>query len=192
MTQQGPNIIEIYEGAVQEMLPALAAVRPDQLTAQTACTEWNVQQLIIHNIKVADFVHGILQGNNTTDAGEVGGPLPAEGARDAFAAGTTQVLDFLKAANDLNQVIETPFGSMPISSFLMFPTMDIVLHKWDLAKGTGEGAAIDAGLAEACFGLLQGGAAAGGREMGIFGAEVTVPMSASIQDKLLALSGRAP
>ncbi len=184
-------MIELYEGAVQQMLPALAAVRPDQLTAQTACTEWNVQQLVIHNIKVADFVHGILQGNNTTDPGEVGDPLPAEGARAAFAAGTTRVLDFLKT-NDMSQVIETPFGEMPIGNFVMFPTMDIVLHKWDLAKGTGQGATIDAGLAEACFGLLQGGAAAGGREMGIFGPEVTVPMSASIQEKLLAISGRTP
>ena len=154
MAQQGPNVIELYEGAVQQMLPALASVRADQLTSQTACTEWNVQNLITHNIKVADYVLGIIQGNNTTNPMEVGDPLPAQGAEPAFAAGTTRVLDLLKATNDLNQVVETPFGPMPIANFVMFPTLDIVLHKWDLAKGTGQSTAIDASLAEACFGVL--------------------------------------
>ena len=191
MAQQGPNIIELYEGAVQQMLPALAAIRADQLTSPTACSEWNVQNLVVHNIKVADYVAGVIQGNNTTNPIEVGDPMPAQGAEAAFAENTTRVLDILKATTDLNQEVETPFGSMPIAHFLMFPTMDIVLHKWDLAKGTGQSTSIDAGIAEACFGALQG-VAEGGRQTGIFGAEVTVPISASIQDKLLGLSGRTP
>jgi len=66
MTQQGPNPIELYEGAVQQMLPVLAGVRADQLSASTPCTEWTVQNLITHNIKVADYIHGTIRGNNTT------------------------------------------------------------------------------------------------------------------------------
>ena len=45
MTQQGPNIIELYEAAVQQMLPTLGAVTADQLTNATPCVEWNVQNL---------------------------------------------------------------------------------------------------------------------------------------------------
>ena len=149
MAQQGPNVIELYEGAVQQMLPTLAAVKAEQLSSSTPCVEWNVQNVITHNIKVADFVHGILQGNNTTNPMEVGDPLPSQGARDAFAAGTSRVLDLLKSTSDLNQVVETPFGSMPIANFVMFPTLDIVIHSWDLAKGTGQNTTLDAGLAEA-------------------------------------------
>lgn len=188
---QAPNIIDLYEGAVQQMLPALGAVTADQLGASTPCVEWTVQNLITHNIKVADYVHGTIQGNNTTNPGEVGDPLPAQGARDAFAAGTSRVLDLLKSTTDLNEVIETPFGPMPIANFIMFPTLDIVIHKWDLAKGTGQSTALDAGLAEACFGALQMGAEMG-REAGAFGAEINIPLSASVQDKLIALSGRTP
>ena len=191
MTQQGPNPIELYEGAVQQMLPALAGVRADQLSASTPCTEWTVQNLITHNIKMADFIHGTIRGNNTTNPMEVGDPLPSQGARDAFAAGTTRVLDLLKSTSDLNQVIETPFGPMPIAVFIMFPAMDIVIHKWDLAKGTGQDTSLDSGLSEACFGCVQMGAE-DGRQAGIFGPEIKVPLSASIQDKLLAVSGRQP
>ena len=169
MAQQGPNVIELYDGAVQQMLPTLGAVKADQFTAATPCTEWNVQNLITHNIKVADYALGLLRGNNTTNPMEVNDPLPAQGARDAFAAGTTRVLDLLKSTSDLNQVIETPFGPMPIANFFMFPTLDIVIHKWDLAKGTGQSTSLDAGLAEACFGALQMGAEMG-RQEGVFGA----------------------
>ncbi len=190
MTQQGPNIIELYEAAVQQMLPTLGAVKADQLTVATPCTEWTVQNLITHNIKIAEFVRGIIQGNNTTNPMEVGDPLPAQGARGAFAAGTGRVLDLLKSS-DLNQVVETPFGPMPIANFIMFPTLDIVIHKWDLAKGTGQSTSLDAGLVEVCYGVMQM-AAEPGRAGGAFGPEVTVPMAASMQDKLLALSGRKP
>ena len=147
--------------------------------------------MIIHNIKGADFLHGLIQGNNTTNPREVGDPLPSQGASDAFAAGTTRVLDLLKSNSDLNQVIETPIGPMPLANFIMFPILDIVIHKWDLAKGTGQATSLDSGLSEACFGAMQMGAG-GGRQAGVFGPEVTVPISASIQDKLLGISGRQP
>jgi hypothetical protein len=55
MAQQ-PNVIDLYQGAVDGMLPTLSAVKADQLTASTPCTEWTVQNLITHNLKIADFV----------------------------------------------------------------------------------------------------------------------------------------
>ena len=190
MAQQGPNPIELYEGAVQQMLPTLGGVKPDQLNAATPCTDWTVQNLINHNIKIADFAQGIIQGNNTTNPFDVGDPLPPQGAREAFAAGTSKVIELLKS-RDLNEVVETPFGPMPIANFIMFPMLDIVVHKWDLAKGTSQGTSLDAGLAEACYSALQMGVEQG-RSGGAFGPEVTVPITASFADKLLALSGRQP
>jgi uncharacterized protein (TIGR03086 family) len=188
---QEPNVIELYEGAVQNMLPILGGIRENQLTASTPCTEWNVQNLVIHNIKVTGFAQGIIRGNNAVDAMDVIGQVPSEGAVDAFVTGTNGVLDLLKNSADLGEVIETPFGKMPIAHFIMFPTLDIVIHKWDLAKGTGQNTDIDAGLAEATYGALQTGAELG-RQFGIFAAEVEIPISASIQEKLLAISGRMP
>ena len=78
----------------------------------------------------------------------------------------------------------------------MFPTLDITVHKWDLAKGTNQDTSIDSGLAQVCYGVAEASAemlrqnAAQGQPS--FGPEVTVPISARIQDKLLAISGRTP
>ena len=191
MAHQGPSVIELYEGAVQQMLPTLATVKADQLGASTPCTEWTVQNLINHNLKVPEFVCGLIQGNITVNPMEVGDPLPAQGARDAFVAGTARVLDLLESIGDLDRIISTHFGPMPIVDFLMFPILDLVLHKWDLAKGTGQNTSMDSSLAEACFGAMQMGAETG-RQAGTFGAKISVAVSANIQDKLLALSGRQP
>ena len=178
------------------MRPIIAGVTPNQLGNATPCAEWNVQQLIAHNIGVTGFALGMLQGNIPVNPMEVTGDIPAEGAENAFAAGANRVLDFLKSADDLSKVIDTPFGPLPLGQIVLFPTLDITVHKWDLAKGTDQNTSIDSGLAEVCYKVAEGSAeflranAALGQPS--FGPEVSVPISASIQNKLLAISGRQP
>ena len=192
MAQPGPSPIDIYEAAVQQMLPTLAGIKADQLSSSTPCSEWNVQNLIIHNLRVAEFTNGVLKGT-PVDSGEmflVAQPIPTEGAEAVFTAETNSVLATAKAMN-LETVLETPFGAMPASQFLMVPLADLVIHKWDLAKATDQNTTMDSGLAEVCLQVLLPGMEEG-REGGFFGAEVQVPMSGSIQEKLLGLSGRQP
>ena len=193
MAQQAkPNPIELYEAAVKLMQPIVAGVKPSQLTASTPCTTWNVQALLSHNIKVAQWAQGLITGGPATvNPMEVSGALPREGAAVAFSSGTAAVLAALKGRGVLEKVITTPFGQMPVGQFIMFPMLDIVIHKWDLAKGTNQNVSLDAGLSQVCFNVLQMGVEQG-RKGGVFGPEVKVPISASIQNKLLALSGRKP
>ena len=87
--------------------------------------------------------------------------MPSQGARDAFDPGTSSLVDLLKSTSDLNQIVETPFGPMPIANFVMFPTLGIVIHRWGLAKGTGQGTSIDSGLAEVCYQVLAASPRAG-------------------------------
>ena len=194
MAQQGPSPIELYEGAVQQMLPIIGGVKEDQLGAATPCTDWNVQALITHNLKVAQVFYDIIAETGAADPsimGALSDPLPEEGAEAAFKAGTARVLEAIKASGKLEKVLDTPFGKMPAGQCLMIAFGDIVLHKWDLAKATDQNTSIDSSLAEACFGALSQGIGKA-RDAGFFGREVLVPLRASIQDKLLGLSGRQP
>ncbi len=192
MAQQGPNPIEVYEGAVQSLLPIIAGIKPDQVGAATPCSEWNVGALINHNILVSQFAGGIITGK---DAGvnpfAPSSELPSEGAVAAFEAGTKAILEAIKVAGALEKEVETPFGRMPVSNFLMIPMADMVVHKWDLAKATNQDTSLDSNLAEVCYQCLTP-AVAGGREAGFFGNEVSIPISASIQERLLGLTGRKP
>ncbi len=190
MAQQGPNPVEVYEATVQSMQTIIAGVRADQVSASTPCTDWNVQALINHNIKVSQFFNGILTGAGGVNPMEVNVPLPPEGAAAAFEAATSGLLTTAKAT-DLERVVEAPFGSMPAGQLMMIPFGDMLIHKWDLAKATGQDTSLDSGLAEVCYQLISG-LLEGGRDPNNFSPAVTVPASASMQDKLLAFSGRQP
>ena len=174
------------------MLPKMAGIKADQLSLPTPCSEWNVQSLINHNLRVAVFANSVLNGA-PGDPGEmfsVADPIPTEGAEAVLRANTAAVLATAKSM-DMATTVETPFGPMPAGDFLMIPMGDLVLHNWDLSKATGQSTDMDSGLAEACFGFLSQ-AIEGARQGGFFGSEVQVPITASIQDKLLGMSGRTP
>ena len=192
MTQQGmPNPIELYEGAVGYMRPILAGIQSQQLTSPTPCTNWNVQQLIIHNIKVAQWVNSVFTGGEGPDPFAVDDHLPSEGAEAAFMAATNDVLAAIKVPGMLEKVLETPFGEMPAGNFLMMPFGDILIHKWDLAKATNQDTGMDSSMADACFKAMEP-MADGGRQSGFFGPAVVVAANASDRDKLLGLTGRTP
>ena len=122
--------------------------------------------------------------------GNVDHPFPSEGAEAALISITDQGLATIKEI-DLAAVGETPFGAMSGGQFIMVPITDMIVHSWDIAKATGQNTTLDAGLAELGYNVLVN-VAEGGRANGAFGPEVTVPASASFQDRMLGLSGRQP
>ena len=189
--QQMPNPIELYEAVSHGFAQAVRGVRDDQMSNATPCTEWTVQALLNHNINVAGTFHRLLTAGPPADALDLSGPLPQEGALAAFEAGAARVLEAAKSPGKMEEELDTPFGRMPAGQLLMFPFMDMLLHRWDLSKGTDQATTMDSALAEVCYKIFEP-MADGLRPRGIFGPAVTVPISASMQDKLLGLTGRNP
>ncbi|NQW21869.1 MAG: TIGR03086 family protein [SAR202 cluster bacterium] len=188
---QRPNPIEIYEAVRAQLRPILTAGAA-QPNSSTTCSEWNVQALVNHAISVQQFAQDVL-GPGTPDPtkmGDVNHAFPSEGVEAALVSITDQVLATLKTM-DFEAVVGTPFGDMPGGQFIMVPITDMIVHTWDIAKSTGQNTTLDAGLCELGYNVLTN-VAAGGRENGAFGPEITVPGDASFQDKMLALSGRQP
>ena len=190
---QSPNPIELYEAAVQRMLSTLEAVRPDQLTSPTPCSEWDVQSLINHNLRVSELAGNVLSGApaNVGDMFVVAGPLPTEGGAAAFGANTGAVLNTARSM-DLEGAIETPFGPMPARNLLMICMNDVVVHTWDVSEATGQNTTLDSGLAEVCYNNFVRAFEQGRPGAAFFGPALSVPDSANIQDKLLAFVGRTP
>ena len=189
---QGPNPIEMYESAVSALAPIMAGVTAAQINSGTPCTEWSVQSLINHALAVQAFANSTISGTTGDMAamGQVDHALPSKGAAAAFKAITDTTLATLKSAN-LEVTVKTPFGEMPGGNFIMIPITDMIIHKWDLAKATGQNTDIDDALAELGLAALTP-AFSGGRDAAFFGTEVTVAAGASAQDRLLGLSGRTP
>ena len=200
MSQQMPNPIELYEAAHQVFRKTLEGVKENQMGNSTPCTEWTVQNLINHNIAVTGFAHGALTENitvNPMDIGELGAALPADGPVAALDAGVAKVLELVEQSGSAGQKITTPFGEMTRGEFLMAPFMDLLIHSWDLSKGTGQSTNLDTGLVDVCYAAFSPQVdgirnTEGGDGRHIFGARIAIADSAAVQDKLLGMLGRQP
>ena len=190
MTKAAPHPIDLYEAASQAMLSTMTGVTTAQLSDPTPCTEWNVRQLINHNLKVSQWAINMLTGGPALNPMDVDDELPREGAAAGFEAISGGLLAEAKS-RPMDEQIPAHFGPITLGQLLTVNTGDVVIHKWDLAKATGQDATLDSVLAEVCYQAILPFAAPG-REQGMFGPEVAVPPDARIQDKLLAVTGRRP
>ena len=83
-------------------------------------------------------------------------------------------------------------GTMPLGQAIaMIYTGDVFLHRWDLARATGQDETLDP---ETCAEMLEGMLPMDEvlRQSGHYGPRVDVPEDAEVQTKLLAFIGRTP
>lgn len=83
-------------------------------------------------------------------------------------------------------------GRLPLGQAVdMIYTADVFLHRWDLARATGQDETLDpAKCAEMLEGMLPMDDAL--RDSGHYGPRVSVPDDADVQTRLLAFIGRTP
>ena len=65
----------------------------------------------------------------------------------AYAEGAAAALAAAGTGDALTRLHVTPLGDMPGPVLAGFTTLDILVHGWDLAKATGQPAALEAALA---------------------------------------------
>jgi len=85
-----------------------------------------------------------------------------------------------------------PIGTMTLADALaMIYTPDVFMHRWDLARATGQDETLDP---ELCAAMLEGMLPLDDmlRQSGQYGPRVEVPDDADPQTKLLAFIGRTP
>ena len=115
---------------------------------------------------------------------------------DPVGAGRTQteaVQVLLDDADIAEREHELPhIGRMSLEQAIdMIYTADVFLHRWDLARATGQDETLDP---DKCAAMLEGMLPMDEvlRQSGQFGPRVDVPDDADVQTKLLAFTGRTP
>ncbi|MEY2476921.1 MAG: hypothetical protein QOG87_2236 [Actinomycetota bacterium] len=184
-------------GLSEEHAQALAAtgrlvdgVKLDQLDAPTPCDGWSVRELLNHVVS-GNFWVGELVAGRTIDEvgdkydGDVIGADPAAAYRDsALVAGPA-----FQEPGAMERPVAVSYGPVPGSVYAGHRLIDVLIHGWDLAVGTGQDATLDPALVEACWAVVEpqldelGGS-------GAFGTAVEVPADANLQTRLLAALGR--
>jgi uncharacterized protein (TIGR03086 family) len=181
-------VLHLIPAAIERFGARVHAVRDDQWNDPTPCTEWAVRDLVNHLVGEHLWAPHLLareslqQVGNRYDGDLVGAdPVSAwdQAARGSLAAWR---------GADLSGTARFSFGTAPLTEYAEQMLLDLTVHEWDLARGTGQDESLDPAAVEA--GLPY--ARANVEKWVSFG--ITAPAVATDSDdpavQLVSLSGR--
>ena len=183
-----------YRKAQDDFEAVLAAVRPDQWDAPSACAEWTVRDVAGHAIWGQRQMRAWATGADYADGrGAPGAPHPGELAGSDpvalwRAARAESVATLTPEALERTTSI-TGMGEVPLAAIVTLLTTDTVVHTWDIGHALGMDVKLDPALVTVAFDWARSNVV---RRPGFFGPELTPPADSDEQTRMLAFLGRAP
>lgn len=184
---QAPSVRDLSRGldAVESLV---IGVRPEQWAAPTPCGDWNVHQLVSH-----------LVGMNLVFAAMIGGQAPPERGADhlgddpgrAYRDSAAALHTAFGQPGVLKQTFRGQLGDATGAERLQIRLYDLLAHGWDLARATGQNAALPDDLAERALVFARAQVSTQPRT-GRFAAAQPVAEGAPAIDRLVAFLGRVP
>jgi uncharacterized protein (TIGR03086 family) len=189
------ELYEAFDRTVASTAAIVKAVRHDQAGAPTPCTEWRVQDLLNHVIGTLWLSEALFSDRAPrypmAPGSLPGADLAGEDPAAAYAEASAAALSAASAGDTLTRVHTTPLGDMPGPALAGFTTLDILVHGWDLARATGQPAALDGPLAAHVLAFAEQAITPDSRAPRI-GPALPVAVNAPLTDRLVAFLGRQP
>jgi uncharacterized protein (TIGR03086 family) len=183
------DLVSLHTTAERQFADHLRAVRDDQWTARTPCSEWDVRALVNHMVYEYLWVPELLGGATIAEVGDKfdgdvlgGDPL---GTWSSVARAAQEAI----ADTPPDKMVNVSWGQITAGEYIGQFVTDVAVHGWDLARGIGADDTIDRGLVEALLPGVEANAADLAAS-GVFGQPVEVPADADDQTRMLALLGR--
>ena len=189
------ELYEAFDRTVASTAGIVKTVRHDQAGAPTPCTEWRVQDLLNHVIGTLWLSEALFSDRAPrypmAPGGLPGADLAGQDPAAAYAEASAAALTAASAGDTLTRVHTTPLGDMPGPALAGFTILDILVHGWDLAKATGQPAALDDTLAAHVLAFAEQAITPDTRAPRI-GPALPAAVDAPLTDRLVAVLGRQP
>jgi uncharacterized protein (TIGR03086 family) len=186
--------LEILDLSAAGFAATLGQVTEDQWALPTSNEGQSVRQLVDHVIGGNRMSSAILGGGTREDGIAAFGRSAADvDVVAAFDQSRREQSEAFAVPGALERMVAHPAMTMPGSQLLGFRTSEYALHGWDLARAIGADDTIDPAVLTAVeeqFVALGPIVAASG--MFGSGPSGALPDDASLQDRVLDLSGRRP
>ncbi len=173
-------IIASWNEVAEAFGQRLEAVTAEHGETRSPCDEWNCNELIEHTVSVQHGV-GAQLGVEVTDGD----------AASAWSDFRQAMVDAMSADGGLQIEVDTPFGKRPVAEAMGIPTLDLLVHTWDLSRTIGHNDVLPAAAVTHAFEQIKPmDAMLRGR--GVFGDKIEIAPDASEQDQFIAFTGRQP
>lgn len=185
------TVPELYRRAQNTFGERVHAVRADQWTAGTPCTDWDVRTLVNHLVGEIRWAVPLFAGATIAEVGnQFDGDLLGDDPVAAWDAAAPAAIAAVQDPAAMDRTVHLSFGDFPGSEYASQLFADLLVHGWDLARATGQDERLDPELVAACAEWFAD-RAADYREFGAVGPRVTPEPGADAQTALLADFGRA-
>ena len=177
--------LTLQNTAHAEFAARLSAV--SDWNAPTPDSDWNTRQLVTHVIEEQQWVPLLLEGRSLRQARSLKRPLSSDLAAewDRYSKAATDA--WQSAAPDAQ--VQLSYDTVTVTEYLREQVSDVTIHTWDLARATRSAETIDEELIAAVWTVFEPQKETL-EASGLFSSPVPVPEHASLQSKLLALTGR--
>jgi uncharacterized protein (TIGR03086 family) len=175
-----------YRSLSDSMTATIAGVPDGGWDVPTPCEDWTARDIVRHLVDTSGMFLGFIGQDAPAGPSIDDDPLGAfTTARDAVQAALD---DPATATQEYDGMFGPTTFAKSVDGFL---SADLVIHRWDLARATGQDDTLDADL---CAELLAGMEPLEDlmRSSGHYGPRVAVDPEASAQDRMLGFIGRDP
>ncbi|MFP8964481.1 TIGR03086 family metal-binding protein [Streptomyces nanhaiensis] len=191
------TIADRYRRRADAFASTVSGVAADRWGDPSPCEGWTARDVVRH---VIDMHAAMLRPLD-----RVLSPAPPlrEDPLGAFLAARTDIEAVLADPGQALRSCPTPLGPTTVERHIdEVVSDDMALHRWDLARATGQDGSMDPVDVERLWAVLSAVPRdvmdrmrtpdAFGPGVRVYGPEVAVPEGASLQDRLLAATGRDP
>jgi uncharacterized protein (TIGR03086 family) len=184
------DLPEVHARSLAATRKYVAAVGDDQWELPTPCEDWNVRELVNHIVTGNEWAGELANGKTIEEVGDrLDGDILGDDALAAYDSSAKAAEAVFREPGAMERPCAVSYGPVPGEVYCGHRFIDVLIHGWDLAIGTGQNATLDPELVDACLAVAEPQA-----EMlagsGAFGGEVIPPEGANAQTRLLAMLGR--
>ncbi|MGZ4735298.1 MAG: TIGR03086 family metal-binding protein [Acidimicrobiia bacterium] len=183
--------IETLEFALDQLTAVVASLDGSQMDTATNCEPWTVRQLVSHAVNNQLFWAGMVTGEEIVSVEDTMSAVPYEGdlapvAQDAAA----RSLVMWSSEGVLGSTHATPFGDLPGSMVINFPTVDALVHSWDLSASVGDAIEFAPAMIPTVSAVVDITCTDGARAAGLILPATEPPADATDTERLMAAAGR--
>lgn len=183
------DVRDFHRRAAEAFDARVQAVRVEQWSLPTPCTEWNVRELVQHLVHENRWTVPLMNGATLEEVGDrLEGDLLGANPKAAWQESMEEAVSAVREV-PMNRIVHLSYGDVPARHYAFELATDHLIHAWDLARAIGAGESLDDDLVELVYRKMKPREDAL-KASGLFGKRVEPPEKADLQTRLLAVYGR--
>lgn len=155
LNQDQPDPRGYYRRALHWVTSLLEGVQPDQLNAQTPCSDFDVRALAGHLVATVDRARVIGEGGEVFSVPHVVIDVADDDWACAYKAAVEKMWPVWEPDGMLQREVSAPWGIIPGSAAIWGYLNETLVHGWDLAAATGQPAEADPEVAGAVLAIAE-------------------------------------